>query len=105
MESALNYHGIIPEGVYSVQSVSTRKTNKFTSKVGVFNYQTIKKELYFGYQLVTLELNTYRMASLEKAVLDFLYLRSDINDYESLEALRWNKEALMGWMTLSFKLI
>jgi len=92
MESALNYHNIIPEGVYSIQSVTTRKTNSFTSKVGIFNYQTIKKELYFGYLLI--KNNNFRMASKEKAILDFLYLRTDISDYESFEALRWNKDIL-----------
>jgi predicted transcriptional regulator of viral defense system len=92
MESALNYHNIIPEGVYSIQSVTTRKTNSFTTKVGIFNYQTIKKELYFGYLLI--KNNNFRMASKEKAILDFLYLRTDISDYESFEALRWNKDIL-----------
>lgn len=94
MESALNVYGIIPEGVYSVQSVSTRKTNAFNTKVASFNYQTIKKDLYFGYRLIQRDTFTYRMASLEKAVLDFLYLRPDICDEQSIEGLRWNKDAL-----------
>ncbi|MBK8053139.1 MAG: hypothetical protein IPK35_07690 [Saprospiraceae bacterium] len=96
MESALNYHGIIPEGVYRIQSVSTRKTNLFDTKVGIFNYQTIKKELFFGYCLVDHETTTFKIASIEKAVLDFLYLRTDIRDYYSIKALRWNKDVLKG---------
>jgi predicted transcriptional regulator of viral defense system len=94
MESALNYYGINPEGVYQIQSVSTRKTETFTTRVGVFNYQTIKNGLYFGYHLVTKNERTFRLASREKAILDFLYLRSDINDFMSFEALRWNREEL-----------
>jgi predicted transcriptional regulator of viral defense system len=94
LESALNYYGIIPEGVYKIQSVSTRKTGTFTTSVVTFNYRSIKKELYFGYQLATKNNCTYRIASREKAVLDFLYLRSDINDYLNFDSLRWNREEL-----------
>lgn len=94
MESALDYYGVIPEGVYCIQSISTLKTNKFESKLGVFSYQTVKKELNFGYKLITMDKKTFRIASIEKAILDFLYLRSDIDDYLSIEALRWSKYAL-----------
>jgi hypothetical protein len=34
------------------------------------------------------------MASLEKAVLDFFYLRPDIDTAEALDALRWNRAEL-----------
>ena len=94
MESALNYYGIIPEAVYSIESVSTRKTNAFTTTLGTFHYRTIKKQRYFGYHLVPQGATTFRMASREKAVLDFLYLRPDIGDYPAFEALRWNREEL-----------
>jgi predicted transcriptional regulator of viral defense system len=104
MESALDFYGVIPEGVYSIQGVSTRKTNTFSSKLGLFNYQSIRKELYFGYQLVKQGSATFRIASLEKGVLDFLYLRSDIDDYDSFEALRWNKDVLFKWMKLNFRI-
>lgn len=95
MESALDYYDIIPEAVYSIQSISTRKTIAFTNKLGTFNYRTIKKDLYFGYHLVKQETTTFRMASREKAILDFLYLRPDINHYQNFEALRWNREELL----------
>lgn len=94
LESAFSYYGLILEGVYNIQCVSTQKTNSFNTKVGFFNYQTIKKKLYFGYVLKKHQNTTFRMASLEKAILDYFYLRSDIDDYESIEALRWNKDLL-----------
>lgn len=97
LESALAFYGLIPEGVYSVQSVSTRKTNAFTTPVGTFHYFSMKNELYFGYRLVTDQSDhPLRMASLEKAVLDFLYLRPDVNDYAAFEALRWHQDELKG---------
>lgn len=94
LETALRYYGFIPEAVYSIQSVSTRKTNHFKSSVGLFHYQTLKKPLYFGYRLINQKNRVFRIAAREKAILDFFYLRHDIRDYESIEALRWNKETL-----------
>jgi hypothetical protein len=34
------------------------------------------------------------MASMEKAILDYLYLHSQLNTVDDFEALRWDKEAL-----------
>jgi hypothetical protein len=36
------------------------------------------------------------MAKLEKAILDFLYLNSKINQIIELEALRWNKDRIQA---------
>lgn len=94
LESALSYYGIIPEAVYAIQSVTTLKTCSFSTKVATFNYRTIKKELYFGYHLIKQANASFRMATLEKAVLDFLYLRADIKDEPAIESLRWNKAAI-----------
>lgn len=95
MESALSHYGLIPEGVYSIQSISTRKTNQFETPIGTFHYYKIKSPLYFGYTLLTDGgAIPCRMASMEKAVLDFLYLRSDVDDYAAFEAVRWNRDEL-----------
>ena len=51
--------------------------------------------LYLGYQLIPQAQGpAIRMANPEKAILDFLYLRPDIHDQPSFEALRWNKDQL-----------
>jgi hypothetical protein len=36
----------------------------------------------------------YKIASLEKTILDFLYWNPDIESGEDLQGLRWNKEQL-----------
>jgi hypothetical protein len=36
------------------------------------------------------------MASLEKAILDYLYLRPEIDTIEALDALRWNRAELVN---------
>jgi predicted transcriptional regulator of viral defense system len=94
LETALNHHGLIPESVHQIQSVTSLKTNSFENQKGSFRYYSIKPSLYFGYQLINENGKCFRMASREKALLDFLYLRSDINDRESIESVRWNPDVI-----------
>ncbi len=94
LESALSFYGLIPEGVFRIQSITTLKTNAFNTPVGGFDYRSIKPQCYFGYRLAPLRNGHYLIAELEKAMLDFLYFRHDICDRESLDALRWNQAVL-----------
>jgi len=103
LETALSFHGIIPEAVYTIQSVTTLKTMSFTNLLGNFQYRSIQASLYFGYQLLQNDASTaFRMASPEKAILDFLYFRHDIQDQLQFAALRWNSEPLK---LLNFRLL
>lgn len=91
LEYALNIYGLIPEIVPARTSVTTKKTNHPATGIGNFIYRSVKPELFFGYKLVKVGKQTYKIAEPEKALLDFLYLRKDINDTESLEELRINE--------------
>lgn len=88
LEKALEFHGLIPEAVTVYTSVTTKRPRKFTSKVGVFNYQHIKKTLFWGYKSVTLGKQTAFMASPEKALLDFVYLKNIKVSTDYLEEMR-----------------
>jgi predicted transcriptional regulator of viral defense system len=77
-ETALSYYGLIPEGVYSVTSAATKKTANFKSPVANFMYHRIKPRLYFGYRLEKKQGQGYKIAEMEKAVLDYLYLHPEI---------------------------
>ena len=95
-ESALAYHQVIPESVLGVTSVSSRKTKQFESEWGRLSYRSIKPMLMFGYRVVEREKKIkYKIASLEKAVLDYLYWNVGIASGEDLEGLRWNKQQLL----------
>ena len=95
LESALAYYQVIPEAVLGVTSVSSRKTKQFDIEWGRLSYRSIKPCLMFGYQVVEKDKKIkYKIASLEKAVLDYLYRNSDIESSEDFEGLRWNKERL-----------
>lgn len=95
LESALAYYGIIPETVFGVTSVSSRKTKQYESRWGVFSYRSVKPEIMIGYQVVENKPgNKCKIASLEKAVLDYLYLNTDIHTRADFEALRWSRAQL-----------
>jgi hypothetical protein len=44
----------------------------------------------FGYKTEVFENYTYKIATLEKAILDYLYLNPKIEAQEDFEGLRWN---------------
>ena len=90
LEMALSWYNIIPEGVYLVTSVTTKTTAEFNSSFAKFDFKKIKNELMFGYKIQVFENYTFIIASLEKAILDYLYLYPKIEATEDFEGLRWN---------------
>jgi predicted transcriptional regulator of viral defense system len=96
LEIALSWYGIIPEGVYTVTSVSTIRTITHNTDVGIFEYRKIKQEAFFGDQLKEIEGSnrSFRIASLEKALVDYLYYKNELNTLTDIESLRLNKEVL-----------
>src|SRR4030066_1115126 len=80
LESALAYYQVIPETVLGVTSVSSRKTKQYDSAWGVLSYRSIKPQYMIGYQVIEYSPGyKFKIASLEKAILDYLYLNSDIH--------------------------
>jgi predicted transcriptional regulator of viral defense system len=92
MEMALSYYNMIPEAVYGITSVSSRKTNRFQSAYGEFIYRHIKPSLLFGYKLIVYKNHKWKIAEIEKAVLDFLYLNPHLRTAEDFAGLRFNDE-------------
>lgn len=90
LESALSYYRLIPEGVFTINSVTTVNTSDFDTPIGDFMYKHIKKELFFGYNLVQDNVNTIKIASPEKAILDYFYLNK-INTAADIRAMRFNE--------------
>jgi len=92
LESALSYYHLIPESVYGITSISTRKTYHFRTSIGEFIYRTLKPPLFFGYDLIKFQEKYLKMASMEKALLDYFYLHPDIETEQDFYSLRINKE-------------
>lgn len=94
-EMALAYYRLIPESVYGITSASTRKTMSFPTTLGEFIYRTIQPKLYFGFEYFPNHGRYYKIASPEKALLDYFYLNPDLDDAEGFEGLRVNREELL----------
>lgn len=94
LESALSYYGIIPEGVFMIQGISTLKTNQFSNSKGNFQYKHIKTDLFFGYQLIKMGHFTIKMADFEKAIIDSIYYNPKLETVQDYYDLRWNKNIL-----------
>lgn len=98
-ESALSWHGLIPEGVYSITSASSLKTNEFKTPIGIFSYHHLKPELLFGYTLIPADKFYAKIAEPEKAILDFLYLNQKITTTDKFSELRINAETFKTIIT------
>jgi predicted transcriptional regulator of viral defense system len=79
LEYALSYYDLIPEAATVYTSVSTKKTTKFNTPLGVFEYRSVKNSLFFGFTKATGQGQDYFIAYPEKAVLDFFYFNKNIN--------------------------
>lgn len=94
LESTLSLYEIIPEGVYSITSVTPQKKESFTSPIGTFLYRHIKPELFFGYTIQKQSGQSYKQAELEKALLDYLYFHPTFTTTESFHEARFHREIL-----------
>ncbi|NLV84631.1 MAG: hypothetical protein GXY60_08705 [Spirochaetales bacterium] len=95
LESALSFHGIIPEGVIQITSVTARKTKIFQNNLGSYIYRSIKPDLMFGYTIQQSTLShrwSIMMASPEKALLDYLYLNPHYDSKQDMLELRFDSD-------------
>lgn len=95
LEMALAYYHLIPESVYGITSVSTRRTYTFKTSIGQFSYRAIKLPLFFGYELVKYDDKVFKIACPEKAILDFFYLNPDIRTDNDFGSLRIDSDMLL----------
>lgn len=100
LESAFWYYGLIPEAVFKISSVTSLKTQIFKNNISFNTYNNIKKSCFFGYKFVQKDNYSFKIAELEKALSDFLYLRTDIKTSDDIESLRLNKDVLQKKLNL-----
>jgi len=48
LETALSYHGWIPEGVYAVTSVSLDRSREYDTPVGHFSFTRVRQETFYA---------------------------------------------------------
>ncbi len=91
LEFALSYHGVIPETVYEITSVTTKATRRFETLGKVFSYRKIKRDAYTGYEIQNQKGLSFNIANAEKAFVDTNYLRL-MNGQKPIS--RFNKEKI-----------
>lgn len=102
--AALSHYGVIPEVVYATTSITTKPTREFVTSMGVFSYQSIKKQAYTGYSLRQIEIGKDKVlfADAEKALADYLYFvdlkKISLND--RLELKNINRAKLISYAKL-----
>jgi predicted transcriptional regulator of viral defense system len=88
LERALAFHGLLPERVPLVQSVTTGRPALFRTGAGDFQYRHVKRELFFGYLETPVGAGTALIARPEKALLDLAYLSTGPFTPERIDELR-----------------
>ncbi|MBM4432365.1 MAG: hypothetical protein FJ026_18755 [Chloroflexi bacterium] len=113
-QSALAYHGLIPEVVPVTTSVTTRRPRRWDTPLGAYEFRHVKRELLFGYRLTDLGGGQQALvASAEKALLDLIHLQpgGDAPEYlrelrlQNLDRLDLSELSRQARLTLSPKLL
>ncbi len=80
VETALAFHGLIPERVYEIASMTTQAPRKFNTPLGTFTYTRLPLPYYaFGIRSEKLADDQYAMvASPEKALCDKIITTSGL---------------------------
>lgn len=94
LEMGLSNFHLIPESVYTITSVSTSKTATFTTPLGTFVYQHLRPQLMFGTKLVPYKNKQILIGEIEKIILDYFYLHTELNSKNKILSLRLNQEIL-----------
>ncbi len=97
LEYILQRSAILTEMTYPVTAVTLKQTRVFENKLGTFTYRNIKAELYQGFTFTDYLGIPIAMATMAKALFDFLYLRPwksnrRLAGYNLAEDLRLNLE-------------
>lgn len=72
-DTAMSHYGMIPETIYSVTSATSQITRSFEIEGVLYDYHSIKKVAYTGYNPLKYRGAVVLMAEPEKALVDYLY--------------------------------
>lgn len=88
MSSALRYYGLIPEAVYTKQSMTLKHSKDFDTPLGRFEYTHISKKAFsVGLTNIRKDGYTFVIATPEKALCDLIANSPNVN-------LRYLKDAV-----------
>ncbi len=108
LHTALSWYNLIPEMIATTTSVTTLKTNKFSTPLGNFDYHSIKPDIFgFGCVLENMDALTgnsrkIMVATPRKAILDFFYINSFYNSEQDFIDLRLNDSEFSKYLNEDF---
>ncbi len=80
MQTALRYYGLIPEAVYTTQSMTLKHSRNFNTPVGRFEYKNMLREVFpIGVTCIKMQSYAFLMATPEKALCDLIANSSKVN--------------------------
>lgn len=91
-EMAFSYYGLIPEAVYGITSATSQKTNRFKTDFGEFIFHRLKPDLMYGYALVRYQNHHFKIAEIEKALIDYFYINPCLKSENDFAEIRFNSE-------------
>ena len=96
LESAMGYHGLIPEAVYQVSSVTVGRSREFSTPLGVFSFRRVPARApRAGVEAVAVARNAWAfVASPLRAIADAVYLAREVT---------WGRDGL-GYLTESLRI-
>ncbi|OGX47557.1 MAG: hypothetical protein A2306_10480 [Omnitrophica WOR_2 bacterium RIFOXYB2_FULL_38_16] len=90
LESALSYYNFIPDAVFQTIAITTRRNRTMTTKIGDFNYRSIKNPLFFGYRLIESKQRAFFISDPEKTLLDYFYFKAGSEQRDLINEMRFN---------------
>ena len=106
LESALSYHGLIPEKVYEITSVTIKARRSFSTPLGVFSYTRLSLP-YYSYGIRSVEADKqqrFLIASPEKALFDKILTTAGVEFRSKNSVLTWLENDLRTDIDLLKKL-
>jgi hypothetical protein len=101
LQSALAWHGVIPEHVPVVTSVGAGRPGMSETPLGVFRFCHLAEDLRFGYAKIEVaSRQSAFVASPEKALLDLVHLTPGADDEDFLRELRLQNPAAFQFPAL-----
>ena len=75
LETALSYHGWIPEAVYAITSASQGRSREFDTPVGCFSFTRVPQHTFYAdVSRVEKDTGSFMLASPLKALADYVYV-------------------------------
>lgn len=111
LESALYYYGLIPERVFTTQSVISKRKKSFNTPLGLFEYHKVPKEYFpIGIEQISSTNNSFLIAGPEKALCDIVLIKKGLRFQSKIAAkafiyedLRLNIDQIDNWNLNVFK--